>query len=138
MARYTISDLAGEFGITTRAIRFYEEKGLLSPERKGTQRLYSQADRVRLKLILRGKRIGLSLDESRDIIDMYEPSGANNVDQLQKLINKTEEKRAQFHAQMRDLQSTLNDLDNVQREAEAALQKLDNSTLNSKKAGEQQ
>jgi DNA-binding transcriptional MerR regulator len=137
MSRYTISDLAGEFGITTRAIRFYEEKGLLAPERNGTQRLYSPADRVRLKLILRGKRIGLSLDESRDIIDMYEPSGANNADQLQKLINKTEEKRAQFQAQMRDLQSTLNDLNNVQREAEAALQELTQSTTTlKKKAGE--
>ncbi len=70
---HSISELAAELGITTRTIRFYEEKGLLAPSRNGQQRIYSAADRVRLKLILRGKRLGFTLEESRDLIDMYDP-----------------------------------------------------------------
>ena len=86
MAEYSISQLSKEFDVTTRTIRHYEEIGLLSPARRGQTRVYSAADRIRLKLILRGKRLGLSLDDSRDIIDMYEP-GKTNVDQLKKLID---------------------------------------------------
>jgi len=82
---YSISDLAGEFDITTRSIRFYEEKGLLNPRRKGASRVYTPAERTKLKLILRGKRLGFTLDESRSIIEMYDPLGGN-VDQLQSLL----------------------------------------------------
>ena len=70
---YTISELAGEFGVTTRTIRFYEEKGLISPMRDGQKRLYTPADRVRIKLILRGKRIGMTLQECVDVIDHVRP-----------------------------------------------------------------
>ena len=83
---YTISELAKEFGVTTRTIRFYEEKGLVQPLRDGQKRLYTPADRVRIKLILRGKRIGMSLQESVDLIDMYDPS-RNNTQQLNSLID---------------------------------------------------
>ncbi|MEE1566789.1 MAG: MerR family DNA-binding transcriptional regulator, partial [Arenicellales bacterium] len=71
-ARYSISDLAREFEVTTRTIRFYEDENLLQPDRQGRQRVYSVRDRVRLKLILRGKRLGFSLSEVRDIINMYD------------------------------------------------------------------
>ncbi len=72
---YSISDLSRELDITTRAIRFYEEQGLLSPERRGLERIYSARDKVTLKLILRGKRIGFSLAECRELIELYDPSG---------------------------------------------------------------
>ena len=84
---YTISELAKEFGVTTRTIRFYEEKGLISPRREGQKRLYTTADRVRIKLILRGKRIGMTLQECVDFIDMYDPEH-NNAEQLHSLIRR--------------------------------------------------
>lgn len=117
---WTISELAREFDITTRTIRFYEEKGLLKPERVGQQRRYHNADRVRLTLILRGKRIGLSLQESQDIIEMYHP-GQDNAQQLRKLLAKIEERREMLRAQMKDLQAMLGELDDVQDRCEAAL-----------------
>ena len=86
MAEYSISQLSKEFEVTTRTIRHYEELGLLSPARRGQTRVYSPADRTRLKLILRGKRLGLSLDDSREIIDMYEP-GKTNIDQLPSYVS---------------------------------------------------
>lgn len=123
--RYTISDLASEFGITTRTIRFYEEKGLLQPRRQGQTRLFSSADRVRLDLILRGKRIGLTLEESRGIIEMYEP-GQDNVQQLNLLLGKVNERRALLRAQLQDIQQMLTELDDVQQRCEQAL-KADNT-----------
>lgn len=109
MSDVPISKLAAEFDITTRAIRFYEEKGLLSPRREGQTRHYSAADRVKLKLILRGKRLGLSLEESREIIDLYDPK-SGNVEQLEMLISKIREKCAQLEQQMQDIETMLADL----------------------------
>ena len=83
---FSISELAREFDVTTRTIRFYEEKGMLAPERRGQTRIFSHADRVRLELILRGKRIGMSLIESREIIEMYDPA-SDNSEQYLFLIN---------------------------------------------------
>lgn len=100
---YTISDLSSEFDITTRTIRFYEEKGLLQPAREGNTRIYSAADRTKLKLILRGKRLGFTLDESRSIIEMYDPE-ADNLDQLQSLLAKIREKRVQLEQQLHDIE----------------------------------
>ncbi|MEW5249123.1 MerR family transcriptional regulator [Microbulbifer sp. 2201CG32-9] len=117
---YGISELAREFGITTRTIRFYEDKGLLSPRRRGQTRIYSSEDRVRLKLILRGKRLGFSLDESREIIDMYDPAHGN-VEQLQRLLSHIEQKRVQLQQQLRDIHSLMSDLDAVAVRARAAL-----------------
>jgi DNA-binding transcriptional MerR regulator len=118
---FTISQLAEEFGITTRAIRFYEEKGLIKPRRNGQQRHYSAADRVRLKLILRGKRLGFTLDESRDLIDMYDP-GQGNVEQLQVLLGKIADREASLQRQLRDIANMRRDLQTVRRRCEEALQ----------------
>ncbi|MEH6559001.1 MAG: MerR family DNA-binding transcriptional regulator [Oceanicoccus sp.] len=117
---YKISDLATEFDITTRTIRFYEEKGLLSPTRLGSTRIYQPSDRVKLKLILRGKRLGLTLDESLDIIGLYDPAHGN-VDQLQKLITKCREKRTQLERQYHDLEVMMLDLRNAEKKYKVAL-----------------
>ncbi|WP_105102330.1 MerR family transcriptional regulator [Microbulbifer pacificus] len=117
---HSISELAQEFGITTRTIRFYEDKGLLSPERRGQTRVYSPEDRVRLKLILRGKRLGFSLDESREIIDMYDPS-KGNVDQLNRLLERIDAKRQQLRQQQRDIEKMLAQLDEASARTQAAL-----------------
>ncbi len=106
---HSISDLSQEFDITTRTLRFYEEKGLISPERQGQSRIYSVADRAHLKLILRGKRLGLTLEESSDIIAMYDPQ-TNNKKQLQTLIHKIREKRHQLEQQKKDLDLMILDL----------------------------
>lgn len=106
---YSISDLAKEFDITSRTLRFYEEKGLLAPARSGNSRVYSSADRVRLKLILRGKRLGFSLDESRDIIAMYEPA-TGNVRQLELLLEKIYHKRAILEQRRKEIDSMLSDI----------------------------
>ncbi|MGM0434776.1 MAG: MerR family transcriptional regulator [Pseudomonadota bacterium] len=111
---YTISDLAREFDITTRTIRFYEEAGLLDPRREGQQRIYSDADRVKLKLILRGKRLGFSLAESRDIIEMYDPESGNER-QLNALLSKIRERREQLNEQMRELQLMQVELDEAEK-----------------------
>ncbi|HEY8569459.1 MerR family DNA-binding transcriptional regulator [Microbulbifer sp.] len=116
---YSISELAQEFGITTRTIRFYEDKGLLSPERRGQTRIYSPEDRVRLKLILRGKRLGFSLDESREIIDMYDPA-KGNVEQLNRLLERIDTKRQQLLQQQRDIEKMLSQLDDATARAEVA------------------
>ncbi len=120
---YGIGELAGEFGITTRTIRFYEDEGLLSPARQGQTRIYSAADRVRLMLILRGKRLGLSLAESRALIDMYSPEG-NNRAQLEALLDRIHARRTQLTQQLRDIeimQRELNDAETRCREALNAL-----------------
>ena len=106
---YSISELAAEFDITTRTIRFYEEKGLLRPARKGSNRVYSAGDRVKLKLILRGKRLGFSLEESASIVAMYDPE-QGNVDQLQKLIATIRGKRSELQQQLHDLEVMMDDL----------------------------
>ena len=117
---YTISDLAKEFGVTTRTIRFYEEKGLITPLREGQKRLYSPADRVRIKLILRGKRIGMTLQECVDFIDMYDPEH-NNDDQLHSLIDDVKHRREKLQQQKKDIDDMLFGLEEVQALCEAAL-----------------
>ena len=106
---FSISDLAQEFDITTRTMRFYEEKGLLKPTRNGSNRLYSATDRIKLKLILRGKRLGFTLEESREIIDMYDPD-QGNTEQLQKMIGVIRDKRRQLEEQLNDLEGMMLDL----------------------------
>ena len=106
--------------MTTRTLRFYEEKGLLSPTRQGTSRLYDAADRARLKLILRGKRLGLSLEESSDIISMYEPKGSNEK-QLEALLNKIQEKKQQLMLQQEELANMMADLEVWEKRCEAEM-----------------
>lgn len=122
---YTISDLAQEFDLTTRAIRFYEDMGLLQPSRSGPggrNRVYSPRDRTRLKLTLRAKRLGLSLNEAKEIIDMYD-SPRDTGPQLQKFLAVIAEHQRQLEAQMRDLQANLEELKVHQREARILLAK---------------
>ncbi len=117
---YSISDLSSEFDITTRTIRFYEEKGLLTPRRNGSTRVYSAADRTKLKLILRGKRLGFTLEESRSIIDMYDPVHGN-TGQLRSLIAKVREKRAQLQQQLLDIEVMMLDLRDAEEKCLEAL-----------------
>ena len=119
---YSISDLAQEFEITTRTIRHYEELGLLSPQRKGQTRIFSAADRTKLLLILRGKRLGFTLDESRLLIEMYDPAGSNN-EQLLALIKQIQNKRAQLIEQQKDLLAMMEDLERVEVGCREALGK---------------
>jgi DNA-binding transcriptional MerR regulator len=122
---YTISDLAKEFDLTTRAIRFYEDLGLLQPERTGPggrNRVYSGRDRTRLKLTLRAKRLGLSLTEAKDIIEMYD-SPRDTGAQLQKFLDVLAAHRKQVEEQMADLQANLDEIKVHQREAKALLAK---------------
>ena len=117
---YSIRDLAQEFSVTTRTLRFYEEKGLLKPSRNKQTRSYSNADRTRLRLILRGKRLGLSLEESSDIILMYK-STSGNQQQLERLLDKIREKRQQLLQQQEDLKLMLADLQDSEARCLAAL-----------------
>jgi DNA-binding transcriptional MerR regulator len=124
---YSISDLAREFDLTTRAIRFYEDMGLLQPERSGPggrNRVYSGRDRTRLKLTLRAKRLGLSLSEAKDIIDMYD-SPRDTGPQLRKFLDVLAQHRAQVEEQLADLQANLDEIKTHQREAKALLAKAD-------------
>lgn len=119
---YSISELAREFGITTRTIRFYEEKGLVNPRRQGQRRIYTPADRVRIKLILRGKRIGMTLQESAEVIDLYNPDN-NNTQQLETLIQSVRQRRSRLEQQKRDIDDMLSGLDEVEALCEAAMAK---------------
>lgn len=119
-AIYTISDLSQRFDITTRAIRFYESEGLLSPAREGQKRLYSQKDYTTLKLILRGKRLGWSLAESRELIQMYQPE-QNNQAQYQKVLEKVADSRQRLQQQMNDIHVMLLELDEHEARVKEAL-----------------
>jgi DNA-binding transcriptional MerR regulator len=127
---YSISDLAGEFNVTTRTIRFYEEKRLLNPARDGIRRVYSPADRTKLRLILRGKRLGLSLSESAEIILMYGTQGSNHR-QLESLIAKIQEKRAELKRQQADLKAMMRELSDAENKCRAALDARLNGEENS-------
>jgi len=122
---YSISDLAREFDLTTRAIRFYEDMGLLQPERSGPggrTRIYSGRDRARLKLTLRAKRLGLSLTDAKDVIDMYD-SPRDTAAQMEKFLQVLAHHQQQLEAQMTDLQANMDELKVHQREARALLAK---------------
>jgi DNA-binding transcriptional MerR regulator len=122
---YSISDLANEFDLTTRAMRFYEDMGLLCPERTGPagrSRVYSSRDRTRLKLTLRAKRLGFSLVEAKEIIDMYDSPRDTTV-QLEKFLLVLSQHQNQLEAQMTDLQANLDEIKEHQREAKALLAK---------------
>jgi DNA-binding transcriptional MerR regulator len=120
LAEFSITDLRKEFGVTTRTMRHYEEIGLLSPSRRGQTRVYSSADRTRLRLILRGKRLGLSLEDSRQIIDMYEP-GKTNTDQLNSLIAAIRQQRTKLEQQLDDINNLLKDLNKAETDCLTAL-----------------
>ncbi|GKS75046.1 MerR family DNA-binding transcriptional regulator [Acidovorax sp. SUPP950] len=124
---YTISDLAKEFDLTTRAMRFYEDMGLLQPQRTGPgarTRIYTARDRTRLRLTLRAKRLGLSLTEAKEIIDLYDSPRDTGV-QLRKFLDVLAGHRKQLEAQMADLQANLEEVREHEREARALLLKAE-------------
>jgi DNA-binding transcriptional MerR regulator len=132
-SQFSISDLAKEFDLTTRAIRFYEDMGLLEPERSGPggrNRVYSSRDRTRLKLTLRAKRLGLSLVEAKELIDMYD-TPRDTGPQLKKFMVVLAEHRQQLESQLADLHATLEEVKTHEKEARNLLMRSD--SLASKK-----
>ena len=119
-ATFTIGELAREFDLTTRAIRFYEDCGLITPQRSGRNRVYTARDRTRLKLTLRGKRLGLTLAEVKELVDMYE-SPRDTQPQLKKFLVVLGAHRAQLEQQMADLQATLEEVRAHEKEARRLL-----------------
>ncbi|KWT69766.1 MULTISPECIES: MerR family DNA-binding transcriptional regulator [unclassified Variovorax] len=117
---FTIGELAREFDLTTRAIRFYEDMGLLAPERAGQQRVYTARDRTRLALTLRAKRLGLKLNEVKEILDMYD-SPRDTVPQLQRFLGVLGSHRAQLEAQLEEMQTNLAEIRAQEKQARAAL-----------------
>lgn len=117
---YSISELAREFDVTTRTIRFYEDEGLLAPERKGQQRIYSAKDRTLLKLILRGKRLGFSLAECHELFELYDPASGNVV-QLNRMLAKIAERRASLDQQLNDIRLMQLELDEAEQRCHTAL-----------------
>jgi DNA-binding transcriptional MerR regulator len=124
---FTIGELAREFDLTTRAIRFYEDCGLLQPQRKGRNRIYTARDRTRLKLTLRGKRLGLTLSEVKELVDMYE-SPRDTQAQLKKFLSVLALHRAQLEQQMVDLNVTLDEVRAHEKEARRLLADPDKKT----------
>ena len=120
---YTISDLAREFDITTRTIRFYEDEGLLQPQRNGRQRIYARRDYIRLKLILRGKRLGLTLSEISDIIELYD-SDQGETGQLASFLDSIRERRSVLKQQRTDIDATLRELQRIERRCRNRLKTL--------------
>ncbi len=118
---YSISDLAQELDVTTRTIRFYEEQGMLAPQRRGQERIYSPKDRVTLKLILRGKRLGFSLAECKTLIELYDPQ-AGNRKQLNSMLELIAERRRQLEQQLLDIRQMQLELDTAEERCRAALQ----------------
>lgn len=120
---FTITELTREFTISTRTIRFYEDEGLIHPVRRGRTRLFRPADRRLLMLILRGKRLGFSIAEIREVLAMYkEPPG--EVGQLRLLIQKVREKRKQLDQKLRDIDETITELDHVEQQSLERLKQL--------------
>jgi len=119
-SEFSISELAREFDVTPRAIRFYEDQGLLSPRRDGQRRIYTPRDRTRLKLTLRGKRLGLSLSEIKELIDMYEP-GRDQRAQLKRFLAVLESHRAGLLQQRADLEAQLSELEAFEKKVRKQL-----------------
>ena len=117
---FSIADLASEFGISTRAIRFYESKGLLSPERVGATRIFRKRDRARLILILRGKRLGFTLRDISDYLSLYD---ADRTQQVSLLAGKVDERLALLERQRDDLETTIRELREIRQLAQERLQK---------------
>jgi DNA-binding transcriptional MerR regulator len=120
---WTIAEVAAAFGVTHRTVRFYEDQGLIRPERRGTQRMFHHRDRVRLGLVLRGKRLGFDLTEIRRIVDMYDQE-PGETGQLRYLLEQIAARRAQLEQRRRDIDETLAELDDVERRCRATLEGL--------------
>ena len=120
---WTIAQIADEFGVTHRTVRHYEDLGLLSPERRGLNRVYHRRDRTRLNLILRGKRLGFPLEEIRTIIDLYDaPRG--RASQLEYVLSQVDERRVDLERRRRDLDDALKELDAFEDSCRSDLTRL--------------
>jgi DNA-binding transcriptional MerR regulator len=119
---FSISELAREFEVTPRAIRFYEDQGLISPRRDGQRRIYTARDRTRLKLTLRGKRLGLSLSEIRELIDMYEP-GQDERPQLERFLAVLQSHRASLLQQRADIEAQLSEIQTFEKRVRKQLKR---------------
>jgi DNA-binding transcriptional MerR regulator len=120
---WSIAELAAEYDVTLRTIRFYEDRGLLTPERRGTVRVYNPRDKVRLGLILRGKRLGFSLDEIATIVDMYDAEPGEEG-QLVYLLDQITTRRADLEQRRQDIDKTLDELADLERRCQADLETL--------------
>ncbi|RCU49618.1 MULTISPECIES: MerR family transcriptional regulator [Corallincola] len=125
---YSISELAQEFDITTRSIRFYEDQGLLRPKRRGQTRIYDKQDKVRLKLTLRGKRLGFSLAETRRLFDMYDADRTSET-QLNTMLTLIEEKRGVLRQQLEDINVLLMELGAAEKRCQQALEKVKDDSV---------
>jgi DNA-binding transcriptional MerR regulator len=123
MRTWSITDLAEEFGVTLRTIRFYEDRGLVTPERRGTTRVFHPRDRIRLALVLRGKRLGFSLDEIATIVDMYDAE-PGEVGQLHYLLEQIDVRRTELEQRRTDIDDTLAELAAVERRCHHDLSRL--------------
>ncbi|WCE28458.1 MerR family transcriptional regulator [Vibrio sp. SCSIO 43137] len=127
MNTYKISELAKEFDITTRSIRFYEDLGLIAPTRKGNTRIYDGRDRIRLKLILRGKRLGFSLADIKELFELYDTD--QSTGQLRYMIQLIEEKKATLQQQSDDIKAVMMELNAAKSRCENALKTMDDETI---------
>jgi DNA-binding transcriptional MerR regulator len=123
-AQYTISELAAEFALTTRAIRFYEDEGLVEPRRNGQARIYGERERTRIKLILRGKRLGLSLAEIREILDLHDSRDGDRR-QLLRFVEVLEHRRQQLEVQRGDIDALLVEIAAIERDCRRRLRERD-------------
>lgn len=121
---WTIAEIAEEFGVSHRTLRYYEDQGLISPERQGTTRIFHARDRVRLALVLRGKRLGFPLEESRRIVDMYDEQ-PGEAGQLAYLLGQIGDRRAELHQRRQDVEAALAELDELERRCHEDLRTLD-------------
>jgi DNA-binding transcriptional MerR regulator len=120
---FSISDLADEFALTTRTIRFYEDHGLIAPARKGTRRVYTQRERVRLKLVLRGKRLGMSLAEIAEILDLYDADKSERS-QLVKFLEVLEKRRALLEQQREDIDAVIEEIEIIEKDCNKRLKAI--------------
>ncbi|MGZ4699414.1 MAG: MerR family transcriptional regulator [Oryzihumus sp.] len=120
---WSIAQIAEEFGVTHRAVRHYEELGLISPERRGTARVYHRRDRTRLNLILRGKRLGFPLEEIRKIVDMYDEQ-PGEAGQLTYLLDQIDDRRLELERRRKDIEDSLTELADLERRCREDLRRL--------------
>ena len=120
---WTIAEVAEDLGVTHRTIRYYEDLGLVTPERKGTVRVFHARDRIRLRLILRGRRLGFPLEEIRRIVDMYDQQ-PGEVGQLRYLLDQIDDRRGELTERLRDVQAALAELDDLERRCREDLDRL--------------
>jgi DNA-binding transcriptional MerR regulator len=121
---WTVGELADDLGVTTRTLRFYEAEGLISPRRSGANRIYDARDRTRLKLILRGKRFGMTLAEIREIVNMYDGAASSERRQLEKLLGRLDDIAADLRARQADLRRTLGEVSDVADQCRARLSEI--------------